>query len=287
MTELERGKNGPRGPQQTLEFGSSGAVPPRGPGGRGADNAAPGTLRRSPGAAAGMDRLAATRRFYELLEALERRIGGRRRLGNLSARNAWPERGVYFVFEPKERRARSGVGSRVVRVGTHALAAGSRSTLWRRLRQHRGTLNPPGGLHRASVLRKMVGEAAMARTPELAAPTWGKGERIPDSTLLPEQRLERLVSRRLRDMAIVFLPLEDAPGPDSLRGYVVRQTIALLSADPSTPIDPPSTFWLGYHSPRERVRRSGLWNRRDAGEPPDPRFLDVLARLVRNVGLLA
>ena len=71
----------------------------------------------------------------------------------------WPRRGVYFFFEPGESRSLSGTGSRIVRLGTHALANGSRSTLWQRLSQHRGNAKGDGGNHRGSIFRLLVGVA--------------------------------------------------------------------------------------------------------------------------------
>jgi hypothetical protein len=79
--------------------------------------------------------------FYALLDALAARTGGPRRLAECSGRMAWPERGVYFFFEPGEIY---GNRPRVVRIGTHALTSTSRTTLWKRLSQHRGTTSPVG-----------------------------------------------------------------------------------------------------------------------------------------------
>ena len=89
------------------------------------------------------DRLADTRRFYDLLDRLEGRIGGRGMLSDCNGRMNWPNRGVYFFCEAGEVRSGSGAGLRVVRVGTHGLKAGSRSTLWKRLAQQQGIDLPP------------------------------------------------------------------------------------------------------------------------------------------------
>ncbi len=85
-----------------------------------------------------MSRLADLVRFYALLDRLEQRVGGTRALANLGSFRDWPNRGVYLFFEISEVRSDSGEGRRVVRVGTHALGEGSRSTLRQRLGQHRG-----------------------------------------------------------------------------------------------------------------------------------------------------
>jgi len=110
-------------------------------------------------------RLRDIQRLYELLDWLEAGLGGKRTLGDSHGGMLWPQRGVYFFFEPGEVRTTSGSGLRVVRVGTHALRGGSTTTLWDRLRQHRGTVGgsrPGGGNHRGSVFRRHVRTALIA-----------------------------------------------------------------------------------------------------------------------------
>ena len=66
---------------------------------------------------------------------------------------------------------------RVVRIGTHALAAcGSRSTLRQRLGQHRGGASGRGN-HRGSIFRLLVGQALLTRGGLPPCPSWGvKGD---------------------------------------------------------------------------------------------------------------
>ena len=194
----------------------------------------------------------------------------------------WPDRGVCFFFEPGERRSGSGTGLRVVHVGTHAVSTGSKSTLWGRVRQHRGTLDPLGGNHRGSVFRKLVGEAIMAQTPRVGSSSWGEKVKKSNGNTDSEQHLEALVSRRIGQMSLLFLPVKDAPGPDSWRAFVKRNTVALLSGYVEGWIDPPSPHWLGNHSSSERVRCSGLWNRNNVDNSVDPGFLSVMDDLVRS-----
>src|ERR1700712_828913 len=85
-----------------------------------------------------MGRRADLGRFYAVLHTVEAVLGGRRTLAGCDGRMAWPERGVYFLFEPGEFRSDTGLGPRIVRVGTHGLKAGSLTSLWNRLSQHRG-----------------------------------------------------------------------------------------------------------------------------------------------------
>jgi hypothetical protein len=76
-----------------------------------------------------MSRATDLTRFYHLLDQLKQRLGGPRTLASLGGHRDWPARGLYLFFEATEVRKESGDGPRIVRVGTHALSAGSRSTL--------------------------------------------------------------------------------------------------------------------------------------------------------------
>jgi len=54
----------------------------------------------------------------------------------------WPDRGVYFFFASDERR-NAGDQLRITRIGTHAVSEGSSTSLWNRLRTHRGAKQEP------------------------------------------------------------------------------------------------------------------------------------------------
>lgn len=115
--------------------------------------------------------------FFQLLGDLEDRVGGKRLLAECHGRMNWPERGVYFFFEPGERRGAPGQGARVVRVGTHALKTGGRTTLWKRLSQHKGSAQTGGGNHRGSIFRLLIGDALIRRDDRADQATWGiKGD---------------------------------------------------------------------------------------------------------------
>src|SRR5215469_6150090 len=106
-----------------------------------------------------MNRTEDLTRLYRILDKLEASLGGKRFLAQLAPSGSWPQRGIYFFFEPGEVRVGSGHGPRLVRIGTHALGVGSRSTLHQRLRQHAGKSSCSGGNHRGSIFRLLVGEA--------------------------------------------------------------------------------------------------------------------------------
>jgi hypothetical protein len=225
-------------------------------------------------------RIADLRRFYDILARLELQVGGMRRLCACEARSEWPKQGVYFFTEKDEWRLGSGTGHRIVRVGTHAVSNGSRTTLWNRLAQHKGT-SSLGGNHRGSVFRKLVGQALGVRKPSLAVATWGSGQSASQGVRAAERALEAEVSRYIGDMPFLWLAVEDLPSPISRRAHIERNSIALLSnaaVEAGVCPDPPSTDWLGLRCPKEDVRLSGLWNSRHVCETYHPGFLDELER---------
>lgn len=220
-------------------------------------------------------------RFYAALAELEARLGGWLHLETSSRGDIRADRGVYFFFEPGEVRGGPRSRLRVVRVGTHGLGAGARSSLWSRLRQHRG-IAAGGGNQRGSVFRRHIGGALMEAG--LLAPVqgWESGSNAAPAQRMAESDAEREVSRVIRHMPFLHLPVGDAAGPDSARGYVERNAIALLSSPMACALDPPSPGWLGWHARAPEIRRSGLWNVRHVGEPMDAAFPDRFLRLVRG-----
>ena len=106
-------------------------------------------------------RLEHLRRFYDIVATLERdsrtpSVGRMPWAHGLDA-----TRHLYFFMEEGERRTDTGNGLRIVRVGTHALKAGSRTALWHRLSQHKGQERSGGGNHRGSIFRLLVGSTLM------------------------------------------------------------------------------------------------------------------------------
>ncbi|MDO6587981.1 hypothetical protein Q4543_20935 [Salipiger sp. 1_MG-2023] len=212
------------------------------------------------------ERLEDVEAFYRILAQLPRR-----RLSECTWRDDWPERGVYFFFEDGEMRTDG--SPRVVRIGTHGLTAGSQSTLWDRLSQHRGTGAPKGGNHRGSVFRDRVGQALLQRT-GAELPGWGDAKRSTAEQRAAERGLEARVSDEIGRMTVAWLDVSDAPGPTSLRGYIERNAIALVAGQ-----ERPSKGWLGHQSDRAPIRSSGLWNSNHVEEDYDPAFLKIFAQL--------
>ncbi|MGN6172151.1 MAG: hypothetical protein ACTHPS_04265 [Streptosporangiaceae bacterium] len=221
--------------------------------------------------------------FYRLLGELADSEQGPRRLAGCTGRDRWPRYGVYFFFEDGQTRA-DGSG-RVVRVGTHALRPTDRTTLWGRLRQHRGRIggrNPGGGNHRASIFRGHVGTALIRRDhlPGGLLESWASTH--PQSSWAKaEDQLERAVSLHIGSMPFLWLAVPNRPDGSSDRAFIECNSIALLSCTTGGP-DKPSSSWLGGHATSSKVCRSGLWNSNPVDEHYEPAFLDLLASLTKN-----
>lgn len=228
--------------------------------------------------------------FYQYLEVLGDKLGGYRYLNECHGNMDWPRRGIYFFFEHGERRSND-LGFRVMRVGTHALKRNSNTTFWSRLRAHRGTLrgrHPSGGNHRGSIFRLHVGAAILRKEGlEEEYPTWGKGSSAKRAIRNMEYPIEREVSQYIGAMPFLWLEVDDSPGPQSKRGYLERNSIALLSnygrLGTSAAIDPPSPEWLGAFSLNDNVQKSGLWNSDHTNEDYEPNFLKILEYFVERM----
>jgi hypothetical protein len=240
-----------------------------------------------------MSRLADLEHFYVLVDRLKRHVGGTRVLADFAHYRDWPHRGVYLFFEPDESRSDTGEGPRIVRIGTHALGEGSRSTLRQRLGQHRGSASG-GGNHRGSIFRLLVGQALLARGDIGRCTSWGvKSDAAKACATLgisrealasAEAPVEQAVTIYIGAMPFLWLNIDDEPGPNSLRGVIERNVIALLSNHGCAGLDPPSARWLGQFSDRPRVRTSGLWNQRHVEETYEPAFLDIFENLIAQKG---
>jgi hypothetical protein len=229
-------------------------------------------------------RLNQTERFYSLLDSLAKRLGGPRYLSQCNGNMGWPRKGVYFFFEIGEFRENVS-DPRIVRVGTHAVSEGSRTTLWDRLRAHRGTLkgkNPGGGNHRGSIFRLHIGTAILNKEGCWGEyPTWGKGSSAKPHIRASEYPIEKKVSKHIGSMPFLWLRVDDPAGKNSERAYLEKNSIALLSnynlTGSGMTLDPPSSGWLGCYCSNELVRESGLWNANHVRERSvNPHFLDRL-----------
>ena len=103
-----------------------------------------------------------------------------------------------------------------------------------------------------------------------------------------EYPIEQRVSHYIRSMPFLWLKVDDEPGKHSMRWYLERNSIALLSnyqkLETVRAIDPLSDNWLGFHCANLVVRKSGLWNVRHVDSTSwDPEFLDKLESYINTM----
>ena len=101
----------------------------------------------------------------------------------------------------------------------------------------------------------------------------GEGRSAAKAVREREHYLELLVTEVIGQMPFLWLGVGefDGDGP-SVRGYLERNTIALLSNYGKPPLDPPSRAWLGRFGRSERVKDLGFGFRITSIMPTTQRF---------------
>ena len=216
-------------------------------------------------------------RFYNKLRYLAEATGGVRRIRDCTGKQYWPKKGVYFILDNNECTLLGKGFPRVVRVGTHAVSKGSKSTLWNRLKTHKGSNNGEGN-HRGSIFRLHVGNSLIERN-NLFISSWGHGQTASKETRQSEGPLERMVSDYIGELGVVVLDVDDLPSSTSMRAYIEKNAIALLSSLNSS-FNFAAIDWLGNQNPRSEIRDSSLWNINYINSEYDPIFIDVFSHFV-------
>jgi hypothetical protein len=184
-----------------------------------------------------------------------------------------PESGVYLFFDQSERRLKDLSQLRIIRVGTHGVAAGSKASLRNRMRTHFGTTSGEGN-HRSSVFRLHVGRSMINAKYSADIASWGSTT-ADKNVLVSERSLEQAVSAYLGNLSALLISVPGQSDKNNDRAYVEQNLIALLS-NALKPLDPPSHSWLGLHSAKPVIRKSGIWNVNHVEQPVDRRFLEIL-----------
>lgn len=216
-------------------------------------------------------------RTYKIIWRLAKKSGLKRLKDVVSSE--MPESGVYLFFDEQERRLRDSSQQRVVRVGTHGVAMGSKASLRNRIRTHFGTLSGDGN-HRSSIFRLHTGRSLINANRVPAINSWGVPN-VAKSALVAERELEQAVSAYLGQLCVLLIAVPGDAEKHNDRAYLEQNLIALLS-NGCKPLDPPSSQWLGLSSAKVEIRKSGLWNVNHVSQQFDTEFLDVLEHYVSH-----
>jgi len=248
-----------------------------------------------------MSRLADLVRFYNLMDELEQKLGGAKKLYDCKQEIDWPVWGIYFFLEEGELRSETKLAAsrsnaktnnhRITSVRRHNIGRGSNDTLWSRLQGNYSEESETSlGNHRKAVLRKHVG-AALIRRNQLTCPTWGE-EKINESDAerirRAEQPMELYVDIFLGEVEVLWLAVNDIDvpsnhNPETFCDKIKQHSIALLSNFAKPPLDAPSPEWLGNFNPNYDLRTSGLWNQLHVDESYTPNLLDTLEDLIAKM----
>lgn len=244
-------------------------------------------------------RLQNLKRFYNILKKLEQKTGTRK-LSQCDGTMNWPERGVYFFMEDGEERRESGQGQRIVRVGSHAVTVTSKTTLWDRLKAHKGpNFKRSDSASEGTVFRCLIGTSFIMKKYNIRCYSWwlpscifcNQASNQPEDDKETGLDIEKFVSDYIRKMPFLWLEVDDENDRNKgveLRKYIEENSIALLSNyEKPEIIDAPSEKWLGNYYPDriglDRVKKSGLWNQDEVNENYDPEFLYKLETLVNQM----
>jgi hypothetical protein len=169
-----------------------------------------------------------------------------------------PSDGIYLVFEEGQR---AHGGERIVMVGTHRGVG----QLPGRLAEHYVNENKD-----RSIFRKNIGRALLARHQDPFLEHWdldltSRANRDRFEALVDMDRqaaVERSVSDYIR-AAFSFVTIGE-PDPEerlALKNALIGTVFACRDCGPSNE-------WLGRHSPKAKIRDSGLWQEQGIGTRP-------------------
>jgi len=166
------------------------------------------------------------------------------------AESSIPPSGIYILFEEGELGHGAG---RIVRVGTHRGDGQLRS----RLREHFVNANKD-----RSIFRKNIGGAILNKNQDPFLEQWDldlttrkNREKYQDRIDFDKQRqVEKRVTEYIQShFSLVVFQVDEKQRRLDLESKIIS-TVAWCEECF------PSNAWLGLHSPKEKIRQSGLWN---------------------------
>ena len=160
-----------------------------------------------------------------------------------------PENGIYILFENREFAHST---NRIVRIGTHT----GQNQLRSRLFQHFLKENKD-----RSIFRKNIGRALLNKDKDIFLEKWeldlttrNAKDRHSDSVDFDKQKeIEKRVTKCIQDnFSFVVFQIDDK----DKRLYFESRIISTVSLCEECK---QSENWLGNSSPKEKIRKSGLW----------------------------
>ena len=159
-----------------------------------------------------------------------------------------PKNGIYILFEKNEFAHGT---NRIVRVGTHT----GENQLPSRLQQHFLNENKD-----RSIFRKNIGRALLNKNKDPFLKEWeidlttkeAKDKFLSSIDLEKQKRIEQEVSKHIQDnFSFVVFPVDSEEKRLEIESKIIS-TISLCEKCK------PSENWLGFFSPKEKIKESGL-----------------------------
>ncbi len=185
----------------------------------------------------------------EECNAIHKLFNGMKRLHFPFNENEIPLNGTYVIFEKGEK---SHDNDRIVRIGTHT----GNNQLRSRLLQHFINENKD-----RSIFRKNIGRALLNREKDHFLEQWNidlttrkaKTSHKDKIDLEKQKAIEKKVTKYMQNN-FSFVVFEVPEKEDRLK--IEAKSISTLSLCKDCQ---PSKNWLGLFSPKEKIRKSGLW----------------------------
>jgi len=160
-----------------------------------------------------------------------------------------PENGIYILFEKGELAHST---TRIVRIGTHR----GQNQLHSRLFQHFLKENKD-----RSIFRKNIGRALLNKDKDLFLEKWeldlttrnAKDQHSDSVDFEKQKEIEKRVTKYIQDnFSFVVFQIDEKDKRLNFESKIIS-TISLCEECKS------SENWLGNFSPKEKIRKSGLW----------------------------
>lgn len=184
-----------------------------------------------------------------------------------------PKNGIYLLFEKGEQ---AHGGERIIRIGTHT----GRDQLRSRLKQHFINENKD-----RSIFRKNIGRALLSKAKDDFLEQWetdlttreAKKKFSEGIDFEKLKEVEKIVSDYIQNnFAFIVFPVGDKDKRLEIESKIIS-TVSLCEHCE------PSDGWLGLHSPKEKIRKGGLWLVNELWKEPltDEDFVE-LKDLIKN-----
>ncbi len=160
-----------------------------------------------------------------------------------------PKNGIYILFEKNEKCHDL---DRIVRIGTHT----GNNQLQSRLKQHFINENKD-----RSIFRKNIGRAILNQNNDPFLKKWeldlttreAKAKYSADIDFTYQKSIEKQVSAYIQNhFSFVVFEVESKEERLSLEAKIISTVSNCQGCSPSP-------NWLGKHSPKDKIRESGLW----------------------------